>query len=126
MKVKKILIVDDEEVIRKFLSLQLNKWGYDIVEAEDGEQATLKLEGEDFDLMITDVMMPNKDGWQLIQEVKTNPKTKNLPVIVLTAKSRDEDMFKGYELGATYYLPKPFTKEQLQFGINMMFEGDLK
>ena len=122
MGVKKILIVDDEEVIRKFLSLQLNKWGYEIVEAEDGVQATLKLNSEDFDLIISDVMMPNKDGWQLIKEVKSDPKTKNIPVIVLTAKNKDEDMFKGYELGATYYLPKPFTKEQLQFGIKMMFE----
>jgi DNA-binding response OmpR family regulator len=118
---KRILVVDDEEVIRRFLTLQLNKWGYEVVEAEDGVEATSKLENQDFDLIISDIMMPNKDGWRLLREVKFNPKTKNIPVIMLTAKNRDEDMFKGYELGATYYLPKPFTKEQLLYGIRMMF-----
>jgi len=118
---KRILVVDDEEVIRRFLTLQLNKWGYEVVEAEDGVEATSKLENQDFDLIISDIMMPNKDGWRLLREVKFNPKTKNIPVIMLTAKKTDEDMFKGYELGATYYLPKPFTREQLLYGLKMMF-----
>jgi len=119
---KRVLIVDDEEVIRKYLNLQLNKWGFDVIEAEDGVQASLKLENEDFDLIISDILMPNKDGWELLKELKMNPKTKDIPVILLTAKNKADDMFKGYELGATYYLPKPFTKEQLLFGIKMMFD----
>lgn len=122
MKSKRVLIVDDEEVIRKLLKVQLNKWGYEVVETEDGVQATSKLESENFDLIISDIMMPNKDGWQLLKEVKSNPKTKNIPVLMLTAKDKDEDMFKGYELGATYYLPKPFTKAQLLYGIQLIFE----
>jgi len=55
--------------------------------------------------------------------VKANPKTKDMPVIVLTAKGEDKDMFKGYDFGANYYMTKPFTKNQLQYGINLMFEG---
>lgn len=122
MRNRSILVVDDEEVIRKYLGLQLSKWGYDVVEAEDGAQATLKLKNKDFDLIICDIMMPNKNGWELLKEVKSDSKTKDIPVIVLTAKNKDEDMFKGYEMGASYYLPKPFTKEQLLFGIKMMFD----
>jgi DNA-binding response OmpR family regulator len=67
-------------------------------------------------------MMPKKDGWEVIKEVKSNPKTENLPVIVLTAKNEDPDMFKGYDLGANYYMTKPFTKSQLLYGLKLMLE----
>ncbi|PIV19764.1 MAG: hypothetical protein COS40_16090, partial [Deltaproteobacteria bacterium CG03_land_8_20_14_0_80_45_14] len=86
---RKILIVDDEEVIRKFLRIHLAKLGYEVTEAADGEQAIEQLGKDDFDLLICDIMMPKKDGWEVIKEVKSNPKTKNLPVIVLTAKNED-------------------------------------
>ena len=122
MKSKSILIVEDEKVIRKFLRLQLSQWGYQVTEAEDGVQAILKLGKENFDLILLDIMMPNKDGWELMKEVRLSPKTKDIPVIVLTAKNKDSDMFKGYELGANYYIPKPFTKAQLLRGIKLVFE----
>lgn len=124
MRNEKVLIVEDDEVIRKFLRLQLGKWGYRVQEAEDGVEATLKLGKQDFDLIICDVMMPKKDGWELIKEVKLSPRTKDIPVIVLTAKVKDSDMFKGYELGAAYYITKPFTKAQLLHGIQLVFEKD--
>jgi DNA-binding response OmpR family regulator len=79
---------------------------------------------EDFDLLICDIMMPNKDGWEVLKEVRSNPKTKDMPVIVLTAKDEDSDMFKGYDLGANYYITKPFTKAQLLNGIQLMFKGN--
>jgi DNA-binding response OmpR family regulator len=122
MKNKRILIVDDEEVIRKFVKIQLSKLGYEVGEAEDGEKAIAKLASEDFDLIICDIMMPNKDGWEVIKEVRANPKTKDLPIIVLTARNEDIDMFKGYEIGASYYMTKPFTKGQLLYGLKLMFE----
>jgi len=119
---KKILIVDDEEVIRKFLKVHLVKLGYEVMEAADGEQAIEQLGKDDFDLLICDVMMPKKDGWEVIKEVKSNPKMKNIPVIILTAKNEDTDMFKGYDLGASYYMTKPFTKAQLLYGLKLMFD----
>jgi len=119
---RKILIVDDEEVIRKFLRIHLAKLGYEVTEAADGEQAIEQLGKDDFDLLICDIMMPKKDGWEVIKEVKSNPKTKNLPVTVLTAKNEDSDMFKGYDLGANYYMTKPFTKAQLLYGLKLMFD----
>lgn len=120
---KRILIVDDEEVIRKFLKIHLAKLGYEVKEAADGEQAMEQLRKDDFDLLICDILMPRKDGWEVIKEVKSNTKTKNLPVIVLTAKNEDSDMFKGYDLGANYYMTKPFTKTQLLYGLKLMFDG---
>ena len=120
---KKILIVDDEEVIRKFLKIHLDKLGYEVMEAGDGVQAIEQLGKDDFDLLICDILMPKKDGWEVIKEVKSNPKTKAIPVIVLTAKNEDSDMFKGYDLGVNYYMTKPFTKAQLIYGLRLMF-GD--
>jgi CheY-like chemotaxis protein len=121
---KKILVVDDEEVIRKFLRIQLAKLGYEVKEAADGEQALEKLGKDDFDLIICDILMPNKNGWEVLREVKLNPRMKDIPVIVLTAKNEDSDMFKGYDCGANYYMTKPFTKAQLLYGLKLMFGKD--
>ena len=119
---KRILIVDDEEVIRKFLRIHLTKLGYEVTEAEDGEKAIEKIGGGKFDLIICDVMMPNKNGWEVVKEVKSTPDLSNIPIILLTAKNDDADMFKGYGLGANYYMTKPFTKDQLLYGLKLMFE----
>jgi DNA-binding response OmpR family regulator len=119
---RKILIVDDEEVIRKFLRIHLTKLGYEVKEAADGEQAVEQLKGDDFDLLICDILMPKKNGWEVIKEVKADPKTENIPVIVLTAKNEDTDMFKGYDMGVNYYMTKPFTKAQLLYGLRLMFQ----
>ena len=119
---KKVLIVDDEEVIRKLLRINLVKWGYEVREAVDGAQALDQIGKDDFDLLICDILMPNLDGWEVIKEVKLNPKTREMPVIVLTSKNQDQDMFKGYDLGASYYMTKPFTKAQLLYGLKLMFE----
>lgn len=121
---KKILVVDDEEVIRKFLRIQLAKLGYAVKEAADGEQALEKLGKDDFDLLICDILMPNKNGWEVLREVRSNPRMKDIPIIVLTAKNEDSDIFKGYDCGANYYMTKPFTKAQLLYGLKLMFGKD--
>jgi len=120
---RKILIVDDEEVVRKLLRLLLDKLGYEVKEAADGEQAIEELSKDVFDLLICDILMPKKDGWAVIKEAKSNSKSMNMPVIILTAKNEDSDAFKGYDLGANYYMTKPFTKAQLLYGLRLMFDG---
>ncbi len=118
---RKILIVDDEEMIRRLLRILLDKLGYEVKEAADGEQAIEELEKDDFDLLICDVLMPKKDGWEVIKEARSKSKTMHLPVILLKAKNEDTDVFKGYDLGANYYMTKPFTKAQLLYGLRLMF-----
>ena len=121
---KKILIVDDEEVIRKFIRINLVNWGYEVKEAVDGAEALEQLKSDGFDLLMLDIVMPNKDGWEVLKEVRSNPKMKDIPIIVLTAKDQDSDMFKGYDMGATYYMTKPFIKAQLLYGLKLMFGED--
>ena len=123
---RKILIVDDEEVIRKILKIHLDKLGYDVREAVDGEEAIEELAKGDFDLLICDVLMPKKDGWEVVKQAKSNSKSRNMPVILLTSKNENADMVKGYELGANYYMVKPFTKAQLLYGLRLMFDGSLE
>lgn len=123
---KKVLVADDSEITRKFLEIFLSHWGYHVKEAEDGEKAMEELAKDNFDLLICDIMMPKKDGWQVLEEVKSNAKTKQIPVIILTAKDGDPDLFKAYSLGASYYMTKPFSypKAQLLHAIQSLF-GDI-
>ena len=119
---KKVLVVADEEVIRKFLTSYLTSGGYEIKEAADGGQALEQLTKEECDFIILDILTSNKDQWQVLEEMKSNPRSKDKPVIILTDASEDSDMFKGYELGASYYITKPFIKAQLLHGIKLMLE----
>ena len=119
---KKILVVDDSAWVRNMIRTHLDSWGHQVKEAQDGVEALKQLQNEDFDLVICDVVMPNKNGWEVLSEVKKNPRTQDLPVIMLTSMSKDSDMLQGYELGATYYMTKPFTKAQLLYGLQLMFE----
>ncbi len=119
---KNILVVDDSTWVRNMLRTHLDSWGHQVEEAQDGAQALEQLQNKDFDLLICDVVMPNKNGWEVLSEVKKNPRTQDMPVIMLTSMSKDSDMLQGYELGATYYMSKPFTKAQLLYGLQLMFE----
>jgi CheY-like chemotaxis protein len=123
---KKILVVDDEETVRKFVKIQLGRFSHEVTEAADGQQAIDLLRKEHFDLIICDIVMPRRNGWEVIQEVRAHTSTRDIPFIFLTAKNEDTDMFKGYEMGASYYIAKPFTKSQLIFGVNLIFEKNKK
>ena len=119
---KRVLVADHEEVIRKLIKTHLAKKGYYVAEAEDGRHALEQLVEDNFDLLICDILMPNKTGIEVLKRVKANPKTRDIPVILLTTKKEVPDLFEEYQLGADYYLTKPFTKSQLLHGIELMFE----
>jgi DNA-binding response OmpR family regulator len=123
---KKILVVDDEKLIRDLLRGYLIKLGYEIKEAADGEQAIRELGREDVALLICDIEMPNKDGRQVIKEARSNPKTKDIPVIILTSKGEEDDIVKGYELGTNFYITNPLIRAQLLYGIELMLKEDFK
>jgi DNA-binding response OmpR family regulator len=108
-----ILIVDDNEEILEFLERILNT-KYSILKAADGQEAIKVLETEAVQLVISDVMMPVMDGFELCRVIKTNVEFSHIPVIMLTAKNTIQSKVEGLELGADAYIEKPFSKEHLQ------------
>ena len=107
-----ILLVDDNEEILEFLERILNV-KYNILKAEDGREALKILQTEAIQLVISDVMMPVMDGFELCKTVKTNFEYSHIPVILLTAKNTIQSKVQGLELGADSYIEKPFSKEHL-------------
>ena len=107
----KILVADDESRMRKLVSDFLSKKGYKIIEAADGAEAVDKFfETKDIALVITDVMMPKMDGWEVLKEIREYSK---VPVIMLTAKGEERDELQGFDLGADEYISKPFSPKIL-------------
>ncbi|SFG26933.1 response regulator YycF [Sporolactobacillus nakayamae] len=106
----KILVVDDEQPIADILQFNLEKEGYEVVCAYDGEEALEKVEQENPDMILLDVMLPVKDGMEVCREVR---KTHNMPIIMLTAKDSEIDKVLGLEMGADDYVTKPFSNREL-------------
>ncbi len=102
----KILLAEDSTFYRNLLTSYLVAAGFDVVSAEDGEKAWEKINQEDFDLLITDIEMPNMNGLELAQKVRNNPRTQDIPIIAVTSLVSDEDKRRGMEAGINDYLPK--------------------
>jgi CheY-like chemotaxis protein len=113
----RILVVDDDAWILRMVTTVLEKRGYEIFVAPDGEEALEKARAVNPDLIITDVMMPRLDGWGLVKQLRATPELAFAPVIFLTALGSDEDRIRGFRLGADDYLPKPFRFEELDLRV---------
>ena len=120
---KKILVVDDERPIVRLVQVNLEHAGYEVVAAYDGKEALEKVEQEKPDLIILDVMMPQMDGFEVMQKLQANPKTRDIPVIMLTAKAQDADVFRGWQSGVTLYLTKPFSPFELISFVRRIFRS---
>src|SRR5438309_11517005 len=103
-----LLVVDDNSMNRIMLSRYITRLGYRATLAENGRQALDKLQGEPFDLVLLDVEMPEMDGYQVLEHLKSNPRLRDIPVIMISAVEELESVVKCIELGAQDYLPKPF------------------
>lgn len=112
-----LLVVDDEDEIRLVLRLVLVRAGYEVSEAENGEEALRKVQLERPDLIILDVMMPGMDGFAVCEEIRRQPDTADLPVIILSARSDSASRSRGMRAGATKYLTKPLAPDQLLFHV---------
>jgi DNA-binding response OmpR family regulator len=110
---RKILIVDDDLETLKLVGLMLQRRGYEIVAASAGSQALAKVEAEKPDLVILDIMMPDVDGYEVCQQLRSNPNTAHLPVLMFTAKGLTEDKTSGFQAGADDYLTKPIHPSEL-------------
>jgi len=108
-----VLVVDDEEPIRKIVSFQLEKAGYEVTACADGQEALRIVEEREPDLILLDVMMPNVDGYEVCKRLKSNYQTSHIPIIMVTAKSELENRLQGFEDGANDYITKPFAITEL-------------
>lgn len=110
---KKILIVDDEPNIVISLEFLMKKEGFDVAVATDGEEALEKVASFDPDLLLLDVMMPKKSGFEVCESLRSNPNHGGLLIVMLTAKGRDTEVAKGLAIGADAYITKPFSTKEL-------------
>lgn len=109
----KVLVCDDERHIVRLIQVNLERQGYTVVTAFDGKDGLEKIRAEKPQLVVLDVMMPYMDGFEVLKALRREPETENLPVIMLTAKAQDKDVFEGYHYGADMYLTKPFNPMEL-------------
>jgi two-component system OmpR family response regulator len=112
-----VLIVDDDPSIRELLRFVLGKDGYVVLEAEDGQAASIKLENEQVHLAVVDIMMPGKNGYELCREIREHY---DIPVMMLTARAEMEDKEQGFDSGTDDYLVKPFEPKELLFRIKAL------
>ncbi len=117
----KLLIVDDSTMLRDMLNYALNEGGYNnVIEAVDGVDGLEKAKSTSFDLIITDINMPNMDGITLISELRKLPTYATKPILVLTTERSDEMKVKGKSAGATGWIVKPFVPDQLLKAVNIV------
>jgi DNA-binding response OmpR family regulator len=123
MTMATILIADDDDNIRKLISLYLRKEGFDIKEARDGTKALSIIENSRVDLVILDIMMPGLDGWELCREIRRWDA--NIPLLMVTAKAESAHKVKGFQLGTDDYLTKPFDPLELVMRVKALLKRSL-
>ena len=123
---QRVLVVDDDLMIRGLVKAILQDAGYEIVLAEDGKIAVDLLDREpqplDYCLVVLDVVMPGMNGLDVLTRLKLHAHTSDLPVLMLTGEDKAEDIMAGYSVGADYYITKPFTRQQLLYGVNLVLD----
>lgn len=115
-KKNKILIIEDDRFLLKLYSDKLRREGFGVLESLTGEEGLNKISAEKPDLVILDLVLPRKNGFEILSELKLNPKTKNIPVVILTNLGQEADVKRGLEMGADAYLVKT------DFSVNQLAE----
>jgi DNA-binding response OmpR family regulator len=116
----RILVADDDDAIRNLLALNLRAEGFDVVTATNGEEAWRLARDACPDLVVLDVMMPERDGLDVLASLKAHPRTKDVPVVLLTAKASDAEVWEGWRAGADYYITKPFELDELLHFVELL------
>ena len=119
-----IMVVDDEQDMVDLIKTTLEAKGFGVQSAYNGQEAFNLLGEQKPDLIILDILMPMIDGLEVLTRLKGDPDTASIPVILLTSKVEYKDVLIGYNMGANYYITKPFTKGQLLEGINLVLGED--
>ena len=118
----RVMAVDDDHVIRGLLEVNLEMEGHEVITAVDGRDALAKVRADPPDLILLDVMMPNVNGWQVAEELKSDEATRDIPIIFLSARAMDADVRKGTSLGGDSYVTKPFDPIDLMDLITRLLE----
>jgi len=108
-----VLVIDDDPVILELLRVNFEIEGFDVICATDGEEGLKRAQADHPDIVISDIMMPRRDGLQLLTDLKADPDTQDLPVILLSAKAQKNEVQQGLDLGADDYITKPFDPLEL-------------
>ena len=112
--VRTVLVADDDEDILELVSFRLERAGYEVVTARDGAAALATAQEQRPDLAVLDVMMPGLNGYEVTQRLRADDATRDIPVILLTARVQEADVNRGFEAGADDYLRKPFSPQELR------------
>lgn len=125
---KRVLVIDDDPMIRGLVKAMLEAEGYEVMLAEDGLQGVEVIDNEprpiDFACVILDVVMPGMNGLEVLQKLRGQSHSEKLPVLMLTGESKAENIMAGYSVGADYYITKPFTRQQLLFGLDLVLNWE--
>ena len=122
----KVLLVDDDPVILKLLQVNFEMEGYTVMTAADGVEGLEKARSERPDIVLLDIMMPRMDGLQVTQALKGDDSTKDIPIILLSAKAQASDIQAGRDMGADDYLTKPFDPLELLERVGDLLSGDVR
>jgi DNA-binding response OmpR family regulator len=118
---RKVLIADDEPNIVTALEFLLRRAGYEVRTAADGDQALALVEADPPDVLLVDIMMPARSGYEVCQRVRQRPEWRDMKIVMVSAKGRDAEVSKGLSLGADLYVTKPFSTQALIDSINGLF-----
>lgn len=119
----KILLVDDHPDIVRLLQISLRGEGHEILTASDGAQALERVQADRPDLIILDVVMPEIDGWRVLNRIKTDPELRHTVVVMLTVKDHPQDVALGLDIGADFYLGKPFSPRDVISLVQRVFQN---
>jgi len=109
----KILIAEDSPTVRRVVAARLAADGYAVIEAADGEEALALAQSEQPDLLILDKVMPKLDGFEVVRALREDPRTRAMPIVMLTDRTGEDDVLGGLQLGVEEYMPKPFSPHEL-------------
>jgi len=119
---KRILVAEDDPVTRRFVVSLLEECGYEVLVAEDGEHAVATAISVRPDLLVSDLVMPYRDGYEVLRAIRNDPRVAGLPVLILSMRDREEDIVRGFEQGADEYVVKPFNARELVARVRKLLE----
>ncbi len=126
MSIHKVLVVEDDNDSRTALCTILESLGYEPLAFSGAKQALQAMQKEKVDIALLDIMMPEMNGYELMDALRQLPEFESTPIIMVTAKDQDSEIIEGYKSGADYYIPKPFNAQQIKYGLELFLNSEGK